>query len=181
MVSSTSILLFGLGLQVSGTVLAIRGLAKTWRAYSRDPLVPAWGGAKATLGRFGVRARARLLGRRHVERGVAQALGDIAEGVAFDATPVASNGLPVDNDAAHAELVGRIHQLRIEVVKVGQEWRQAVDQVRSDLGLGLAVEAANRATAIKEMATRGVKLTIWGLAGISAGIVLQAVAVVWPS
>jgi hypothetical protein len=170
--------LSGLGLQVFGTVLTIRGLVQTWRAYPPDdPLVPAWGRAKARLGRFRVRARARLLGRRHLERAVAQSLGDIAEGVAYDATVVASDGLPVDRDAAIAELARRIHQLKVEVVKVDHEWRQAIDQVRSDLGLGLAKEAANRAAEIRAIATQGVRKAIGGLACIAVGIVLQGAAV----
>ncbi len=169
--------LFGLGLQVSGTVLTIRGLVQTWRAYSKDPLVPAWGRAKARLGRVMVRVRGRIRGRRQLERTLADAIGAIAEGAAFGPTPVASTGLPADNGAAHAELVSRIHQLKVDVVKVGQEWRQAVDQVRSDVGLGLAVEAANRAAEIRAIATQGVRKAIGGLACISVWIVLQVAAV----
>ena len=169
--------LFGLGLEVCGTLLTIRGLVQTWRAYPTDPLVPAWGRAKKRLGDLWARARARLPGHRHLERGVAQSLGAISEGAAFDATPVASDGLPVDHDAAIAELASRIHQLKVEVVKVGHEWRQAIDQVRLDLGLGLAREAAKRAAEIRASATQGVRKAIGRLACISVGFVLQAAAV----
>jgi hypothetical protein len=171
--------LVGLALQLIGTTIAVNGLVKTWRAYSRDPIVPVWGRARGQLLGLKARAHALLLGPRHVRRHVADAITAVGEGVAYNATVIARDGLPADHGAAIAELDNRLRELMDKVSNVEHESRAMIDQVGSDLGLGLAEEASRRAAEDRAIATLGVTRALGGLACIFVGIGCQAAAVLW--
>lgn len=172
--------LIGLVLQLVGTSLAVRGLVKTWRAYSRDPLAPVWSRAKARLRSVASAVRARLPERwRKSPSTVALAGTARGTGSAMGAITIAWDALPADQGAAIAELGKRVQYVFDRVGKVDHESQTAIDRVRSDLGLGLDEEAAKREAADRAIATGGVKIALAGLALIIAGIALQSAAVMW--
>lgn len=173
------LVLVGLVLQLIGTAIAVDGLVKTWRVYSTDPLVPVWGRAKERLLGLRARARALLSGPRHVQGHVADAIPAVGEGTAHDATVIALDGLPADHGAAIGVLDRRLRQVMDKVGTVEHESRAAIDQVRSDLGLGLAEEAKKRAAEDRAISTQGVTRALGGLACIFIGIGCQAGAALW--
>ena len=167
--------LTGLLLQLVGTCLAVSGLVQTWRAYSMDPLVPAWGRAKARLRSVAAAARARLPERwRKSPSTVALAGTATGTGSAKAAATIAWGALPADQGAAIGELDRRVRYVLDKAGQVEHESRTAIDRVRSDLGLGLDEEAAKREAADKAIATGGVKMALAGLVVIVAGIALQS-------
>jgi hypothetical protein len=69
-----------------------------------------------------------------------------------------------------------VRELLMTVGRVEHEMRAASNRVRSDLGLGLDEEAAKRQAQITEIATRGVRGALAGLALVAVGILLQLVS-----
>jgi hypothetical protein len=174
------VVLIGMVLQLIGTSLAVRGLVQTWRAYSTDSLVPAWGRAIARLRSVAAAVRARLPERwRKGPSTVALAGTATGTGSAMAVLTTPWDALPADQGAAIGELDRRVRYVLDKVGQVEHEWRTAIDRVRSDLGVGLDEEAAKREAADRASAAGGVKIALAGLVLIVAGIALQSAAVLW--
>ena len=175
-----TLVLVGLALQFIGTCLAVGGLVKSWRAYSTEPLVPAWGRILERVRSVAAAGRARLPKRwRKSPSTVALAGTARGTGSAMGAITITWDALPADHGAAIAELARRVQHMFDRVGKVDHESRTAIDRVRSDMGLGLDEEARKRDEADRAIATGGVKTAVRGLLLIVAGIGLQSAAVLW--
>jgi len=171
--------LIGLVLQVLGTALALWGLVKTWRVYSTEPLWPAWARGRVRLRGLQARVRGLLRGRRPFERHAADSITFGDEAVAKVARGSAWDGLPSDHDAAIRELDRRVRALSERVGQLQDEFRPAIDRLRSELGLGLDEEARERQAADKAIAIGGARTALVGVLLIIAGLGFQVVALLW--
>ena len=169
--------MIGLLLQLVGTVVTIWGLYQTWGAYATEPLIPAWHAFSERLGRLGARVWAAFQ-RGRAPRPKVEGHGAVGFAGGLVAEAVVEAALPEDPGQAAAELAKRLDATRRLVRDIDQEWRKAIDQIRTDLGLGLAKEAADRARQVREAATSGAKVALLGLMLIFVGVGLQLVAVV---
>lgn len=162
----------GLSLQIVGGFIAVYGLLSTWTAYSAGPLFP---GLRRRLSTLVAQVRGRLGLHRHVERTTSDALTSTGN---VDAL-IEWATLPADQDLALAELDRRSRELNKAVARVEHEGRDAINAVRRDLGLGLADEAKRRVEDVRRLATRGIKIALFGLCLILAGTVFQWFAALW--
>jgi hypothetical protein len=120
-----------------------------------------------------------LLGSREIERTATDAITGLGQGSAHAAAAIAWDGLPSEPQALAFETNKRLRELLMMIARVENDYRTAINHVRTDLDLGLASEARERAAAVLELATHGVKTAIHGLLVVFIGIAVQTIAVIW--
>jgi hypothetical protein len=172
--------LSGLALQLLGTCIAAWGLVRTWHAYSKLPLVPWWGQARARVGSWRRWLLSHLPGplRRAPQT---NALAGHGEGHATAGGYLTTGWgpLPDDPEAALRAVDSHTRELlsRLEASEVA--FKDAVDRVRRDLRLGLDEEAQERAESVRRLATEGLRAALVGFGFLVAGLLIQGAAVVW--
>lgn len=165
-----SVALIGVGLQIMGTVLAIRGLIQTWRTYSSDPLVPAWGHFKTAIRMLRLRLPQRFRGAPQQAEGAA--LAGTVNGRSGGSATLSAPSTPAD----FVEVGRLLDALENRIGQVALDARAALDRVRADLDLGLDKEAQASQQQVRDLAIGGVRTALFGLGVILVGTVFQVPA-----